>query len=59
MGPPGHFGVAFAAKSTKPAAQLWVFLIASIVLELLLFSGGVVLYVKSKKHSQALPQLKQ
>ena len=38
MGPPGHFGVAFAAKSTKSTAPLWIMMIASELLDLLSFS---------------------
>lgn len=38
MGPLGHFGVGFAAKSTSRKADLWVFLLASEVLDLLSFA---------------------
>jgi hypothetical protein len=37
MGPPGHFGIAFAAKPAAPKAPLWVFLLASWILDLLCF----------------------
>jgi hypothetical protein len=32
---PGHFGIAFAAKTTAPKAPLWALLVASEVLDLL------------------------
>jgi len=35
MGPPGHFGIAFAAKTLAPQAPLWTFLVASEALDLL------------------------
>jgi hypothetical protein len=37
MGPPGHFGIGFAAKSTALNAPLWVYLLASETLDLLSF----------------------
>jgi hypothetical protein len=37
MGPPGHFGIAFAAKTLAPQAPLWTFLVASEALDLLSF----------------------
>ena len=35
MGPPGHFGIAFAAKVVAPKAPLWSLLVASEALDLL------------------------
>lgn len=35
MGPPGHFGLAFAAKKIAPDAPLWALLVASEALDLL------------------------
>jgi len=37
MGPPGHFGIAFAANTLAPQAPLWTFLVASEALDLLSF----------------------
>ena len=37
MGPPGHFGIALAAKPLIPAVPLWVLLVASEALDLLSF----------------------
>jgi hypothetical protein len=38
MGPPGHFAIAFAAKPAAPRAPLWLFLVATEVLDLLAFA---------------------
>ena len=35
MGPPGHLGIGFAAKKIAPQAPLWVFLVASWLLDFL------------------------
>jgi hypothetical protein len=37
MGPPGHLGIGFAAKSAAPKAPLWVLLVATETLDLLSF----------------------
>lgn len=37
MGPPGHFGVALAAKPLVPEAPLWTLLVASETLDILSF----------------------
>ena len=37
MGPPGHFGVALAAKPLVPTVPLWALLVASEALDLLSF----------------------
>ena len=37
MGPPGHFGIAFAAKPIAPKAPLWMLLVASEALDFLSF----------------------
>ena len=37
MGPPGHFGIALAAKPLVPAVPLWTLLVASEALDLLSF----------------------
>ena len=37
MGPPGHFGIAFAAKPLAPAVPLWALLLASEALDILSF----------------------
>ena len=42
MGPPGHFGIAFAAKPAAQKAPLWVFLLASWILDLLSFGFEAV-----------------
>jgi hypothetical protein len=42
MGPSGHFGIAFAAKTLAPQAPLWIFLVASEALDLLSFGFEAV-----------------
>jgi hypothetical protein len=37
MGPPGHFAIGLAAKPSAPTVPLWVFLLASWLLDLLSF----------------------
>lgn len=37
MGPPGHFGIALAAKPLVPSVPLWMLLVASEALDLLSF----------------------
>jgi hypothetical protein len=37
MGPPGHFGIALAAKPLVPEAPLWALLVASETLDILSF----------------------
>jgi len=38
MGPPGHFGIALAAKPLAPEVPLWALLVASEALDLLSFA---------------------
>jgi hypothetical protein len=51
MGPPGHFGIAFAAKSISPKASLIALLVASEALDLLSF-GFMALGIEKMGISQ-------
>ena len=42
MGPPGHFGIAFAAKPAVSKVPLWALLIASEILDLLCFGFAAI-----------------
>ena len=51
MGPPGHLGVAFAAKTLVPKAPLWTLLVASEALDFLSF-GFIMLGIEKMAVSQ-------